>query len=79
MHHCPASRSIKYFGLDAAAVVDEEHFNSWQVLEEVNSGEYLTDDYDFENPAWGPEDQAEKSTRVIRRMRGSATCGQVAT
>lgn len=46
----PGKPSIKYFGLDAAAVVDEEHFNSWQVLEEVNSGEYLTDDYDFENP-----------------------------
>lgn len=46
----PGKATIKYYGLDAAAVVDEEHFNSWQVLEEVNSGEYITDDYDFENP-----------------------------
>ena len=46
----PGKSTIKYYGLDAAAVVDEEHFNSWQVLEEVNSGEYITDDYDFEKP-----------------------------
>lgn len=46
----PGKPTIKYYGLDAAAVVDEEHINSWQVLEEINSGEYLTDDYDFENP-----------------------------
>lgn len=46
----PGKSTIKYYGLDAAAVVDEEHFNSWQVLEEVNPGEYITDDYDFENP-----------------------------
>jgi type VI secretion system secreted protein VgrG len=46
----PGKPTIKYYGLDAAAVVDEEHFNSWQVLEEVNPGEYITDDYDFEKP-----------------------------
>ncbi len=46
----PGKPSIKYFGVDAAGVAEEEHFNSWQVLEEVNSGEYISDDYDFENP-----------------------------
>ena len=46
----PGKPNIKYFGVDAAAVADEEHFNSWEVLEGVNSGEYITDDYDFENP-----------------------------
>lgn len=46
----PGKSSIKYYGVDAVAVADEEHFNSWQVREEVNSGEYITDDYDFENP-----------------------------
>jgi type VI secretion system secreted protein VgrG len=46
----PGKSSIKYLGVDAAAVADEEHFNSWQVLEEVHSGEYITDDYDFTNP-----------------------------
>ncbi len=46
----PGKPSIKYYGVDAVAVADEEHFNSWQVREEVNSGEYITDDYDFENP-----------------------------
>ncbi|MFZ4622910.1 MAG: type VI secretion system tip protein TssI/VgrG [Rhodoferax sp.] len=46
----PGKSTIKYYGQDAAAVYDEEHFASWQVLEEVNAGEYITDDYDFENP-----------------------------
>ncbi|MCM2251774.1 MAG: type VI secretion system tip protein VgrG, partial [Ramlibacter sp.] len=46
----PGKPSIKYYGVDAATVADEEHFRSWQVLEEINSGEYLTDDYDFANP-----------------------------
>lgn len=42
--------TIKYFGLDAVAVADEEHINSWLVREEVDSGEYFSDDYDFEHP-----------------------------
>ncbi len=42
--------SIKYLGVDAASVADEEHFFSWEVLEDVSSGEYITDDYDFANP-----------------------------
>lgn len=46
----PGKPTIKYFGADAATVADEEHFRSWQVLEEVNSGEYITDDYDFAKP-----------------------------
>lgn len=46
----PGKPDIKYYGVAAAGVVDEEHFDSWQVLEEVNSGEYITDDYDFEKP-----------------------------
>lgn len=46
----PGKPSIKYYGIDAVTVADEEHFRSWQVLEDVNSGEYITDDYDFENP-----------------------------
>lgn len=46
----PGKPSIKYYGIDAVTVADEEHFRSWQVLEEVSSGEYITDDYDFTNP-----------------------------
>jgi type VI secretion system secreted protein VgrG len=46
----PGKPSIKYLGIDAVTVADEEHFRSWRVLEEVNSGEYITDDYDFANP-----------------------------
>ncbi len=46
----PGRSHIKHYGVGAAKVADEEHFSTWQVLEEVNSGEYITDDYDFENP-----------------------------
>jgi type VI secretion system secreted protein VgrG len=46
----PGKPTIKYYGPAAAGVVEEEHFSSWQVLEEVSSGEYITDDYDFEKP-----------------------------
>lgn len=46
----PGKSSIKFLGLDAATVANEEHFNSWQVLEAVSPGEYITDDYDFEKP-----------------------------
>ncbi len=46
----PGKPSIKYLGVDAATVADEEHFFGWQVLEDVSSGEYITDDYDFINP-----------------------------
>jgi len=42
--------SIKYYGADAATVADEEHFNSWLLREEIDSGEYFSDDYDFEHP-----------------------------
>jgi type VI secretion system secreted protein VgrG len=46
----PGKPSIKYYGVDAVTVPDEEHFRSWYVLEDVSSGEYITDDYDFANP-----------------------------
>ncbi|WP_395706125.1 type VI secretion system Vgr family protein [Casimicrobium huifangae] len=46
----PIKPSIKYYGTDATTVADEEHFNSWLVREEVDSGEYFADDYDFEHP-----------------------------
>lgn len=46
----PGKPSIKYFGVDAGTVATEEHFNSWEVCEDVASGEYLSDDYDFEKP-----------------------------
>lgn len=57
----PGKSTIKYYGQDAAAVYDEEHFASWQVLEEVNAGEYITDDYDFENPRADLETKRKKS------------------
>jgi type VI secretion system secreted protein VgrG len=46
----PGRSTIKFFGVGSAKVAEEEHFSSWQVLEEVNSGEYIADDYDFEKP-----------------------------
>jgi len=47
----PGRSTIKYYGVDAAGVVGEEHFNSWLIREEVDSGHYFTDDYDFEKPS----------------------------
>jgi type VI secretion system secreted protein VgrG len=46
----PGKPTIKFYAPGDVKVADEEHFRSWGVLEEVNSGEYITDDYDFENP-----------------------------
>ena len=48
--HAANRRASKYYGTDATTVADEEHFNSWLVREEVDSGEYFADDYDFEHP-----------------------------
>ena len=52
MRHSPlAGRSdIRYVGKDASTVAREEHFNSWAVREEVDPGEYISIDYDFEHP-----------------------------
>mgnify|MGYP000117175275 CR=1 FL=1 len=47
----PEKPSIKYHGIAAAGEVAEEHFNSWDVREEVDSGKYASDDYDFERPS----------------------------
>ena len=54
--------SIKYFGADAATVANEEHFNSWLLREEIDSGEYFSDDYDFEHPK---ADLAVKRTNLM--------------
>ena len=47
----PEKPSIKYQGIAASGEVREEHFNSWDVREEVDSGKYATDDYDFKLPS----------------------------
>ena len=47
----PERPTIIYSGLDAATVEKEEHFDSWHIREEVDSGEYITDDYDFKHPS----------------------------
>ncbi len=50
-HSLLAGRSdIRYVGKDASTVSREEHFNSWSVREEVDPGEYISIDYDFEHP-----------------------------
>jgi type VI secretion system secreted protein VgrG len=46
----PGKSTIKYYGIDATTVADEEHFNSWSVREEVDPGKYYAIDYDFEKP-----------------------------
>ena len=47
----PERPIVIYSGLDAATVEKEEHFDSWHIREEVDSGEYITDDYDFKHPS----------------------------
>ncbi len=54
--------TIPYYGADASAVVRKEHFNSWDVREEVDSGEYIADDYDFKHP---------KANLMTNRKHGS--------
>ncbi len=46
----PEKSNIKYHGVAAAGEVSEEHFDSWDVREEVHSGAFATDDYDFKHP-----------------------------
>lgn len=42
--------SVKYFGIDAATIADEEHFYAWRPREELDPGEYIASDYDFVRP-----------------------------
>lgn len=46
----PEKPIIKYHGIAASGEVAEEHFNSWDVREEIDSGNYASDDYDFQHP-----------------------------
>lgn len=47
----PERPTIIYSGVDAATVESEEHFDSWHLREEVDPGEYETNDYDFKKPS----------------------------
>ena len=47
----PERSTVIYSGVDAATVEQQEHFDSWHLREEVDSGEYITDDYDFKHPS----------------------------
>jgi type VI secretion system secreted protein VgrG len=47
----PERPTVIYSGVDAATVEKEEHFDSWHLREEVDPGEYETDDYDFKHPS----------------------------
>ena len=50
-HQALAPRSaVNYFGIDAATDAREEHFHTWRPREEIDPGEYLSDDYDFTKP-----------------------------
>lgn len=46
----PGKPVIKLYGVGSAKVVEEEHFSYWEAVEDISSGEYITDDYDFEKP-----------------------------
>ena len=50
-HKPLAPRSnINYVGVDAATVEYEEHFYAWRPREEIDPGEYISNDYDFTKP-----------------------------
>src|SRR5207249_179383 len=46
----PEYARVPYVGRDAAAAAVEECVYSWVVSKQVNSGGYVTDDYDFTKP-----------------------------
>ncbi len=46
----PERPTIIYSGVDAATVENEEHFDSWHLREELDPGEYESNDYDFQQP-----------------------------
>ena len=50
--HDPLSprSTVKYFGPDTATVPDEEHVFAWRPRQELDPGEYITSDHDFERP-----------------------------
>lgn len=46
----PGCESLPYYASDRQSVPDESYVTDLRVGEEVRSGEYVTDDYNFENP-----------------------------
>ncbi|MEO8345044.1 MAG: type VI secretion system tip protein TssI/VgrG, partial [Betaproteobacteria bacterium] len=47
---CPGYDSVPYIPPDRAAIADEEYIGSWQIAKEVDSGTFITDDFDFKKP-----------------------------
>ena len=47
---CPGYATVPYIPSDRIAIADEEYIESWQVAKEVDSGTFITDDYDWEKP-----------------------------
>ncbi len=50
--HKPLSprSNVNYYGIDAGTDEREEHFHTWRPREEIDPGEYISDDYDFTRP-----------------------------
>jgi type VI secretion system secreted protein VgrG len=46
----PGHAQIPYIAPDPAVIADEEHIESWVVSKQVDTGGYITDDYDFTKP-----------------------------
>ncbi len=46
----PGCESLPYYGAERQSMPDESYLSDLRVAEEVRSGEYVTDDYNFENP-----------------------------
>ncbi len=46
----PGHAQIPYIAPNPAVIADEEHIESWVVSKQVDTGGYVTDDYDFTKP-----------------------------
>ena len=49
-HAMPAKQKIRYFPPENTGLRIEEHFFDWRVSEEIQTGVYEHDDFDFEKP-----------------------------
>jgi len=49
-HNSPAKKKIHYFPPENQKRRNEEHISEWRVSEEIQSGAFVHDDFDFEKP-----------------------------
>jgi type VI secretion system secreted protein VgrG len=49
-HSDPAKQSVRYYPPENTGVRDEEHFYDWRISDEIQSGAFVQDDFNFEKP-----------------------------